>query len=170
MNYCKQIYWIMGSIPHFWRGIWRVEMCWARSNNFQDILSLLRQDSDSGSDSNLWSDSDSRFESLKKRIFDKLNALFYFTDHIRAYSEPGEKGYQVCFIPWWPGGGPQEDDRISAELFNAQDLDRHEWSENFLRCHSNIKVRQAPVVQNLAMWVLILSLWVLIKFDFWWTQ
>ena len=60
------------------KGIWRVDMCCVEvgqilyNNNFQDILSLLRQDSDSGSDSNLWSDSDSRFESLKKRIFDKL--------------------------------------------------------------------------------------------------
>ena len=41
-----------------------------------------------------------------------------------------------------PGAQPQEEDRISAELFNAQDLDGHEWSENFLRCHSNIKVRE----------------------------
>ena len=65
-----------------------------------------------------------------------------------------------------PWAQPQEEDRISAELFNAQDLDRHEWSENFLRCHSNIKVRQAPIAQNLAMWVSILSLWVLIKFNF----
>ena len=41
--------------------------------DFQVILFLCGQDSDSGSDSNLWSDSDSRFESLKKRIFDKLS-------------------------------------------------------------------------------------------------
>ena len=47
--------------------------------DFQVILFLCGQDSDSGSDSNLWSDSDSRFESQKKRIFDKLS--FYFIQH-----------------------------------------------------------------------------------------
>ena len=40
--------------------------------DFDVILFLSRQDSDSDLDSNLWSDLDSRFESLKKRIFDKL--------------------------------------------------------------------------------------------------
>ena len=43
---------------------------------FPVLLYPWKWDSDSGSDSNLWPDSDSRFESPKKRIFDKLTRVY----------------------------------------------------------------------------------------------
>ena len=41
-----------------------------------------------------------------------------------------------------PGAQPQDEVQISSELLNADDLDGYEWTVDFLRSHSNIKVRE----------------------------